>query len=253
MSPTKVGSSEEPVIRLPFLPPTTVTEALANVMAEVGGIEKMTPEERRRRGLAAPASGERGITYAYRGIDQIAALVQPLLAKNGVVITPRLTSYEIRDITVNNNPWTDTIVTVAWTISGPGDTTLDGASIGQGRDNSDKGPNKAMTSAFKNLVLKLLCIGDPSDDTDGHNQEADGSGGDTESGKTSVLEQEVAVRVSKLNGADKSAVTKLAKEAGITNVMRSGAAAKALNEIIDKHLGVEPTTAPDETPGTETT
>ena len=44
---------------------------------------------------------------------------------------------------------------------------------GLGRDNSDKGYNKASTAAFKNLLLRLLCIGDPRDDTDGHVVELD--------------------------------------------------------------------------------
>ncbi len=30
-----------------------------------------------------------------------------------------------------------------------------------------------MTGAYKNLLLRLLCIGDPADDTDGHTAEAE--------------------------------------------------------------------------------
>jgi hypothetical protein len=37
---------------------------------------------------------------------------------------------------------------------------------GLGEDNADKGINKAMTGAYKNLLLRILCIGDPQDDTD---------------------------------------------------------------------------------------
>jgi hypothetical protein len=147
----------------------TVAAALAAVMGELGGIEKLTPEERRRRGLS---SGEKGVTYAYRGIDQIAAAAQPLLAKHGVILVPEVVDIQVEKITVNNNPWTDTMLTVRWTIAGPGEA-LHACTAGLGRDNSDKGVNKAMTGAFKNLLLRLLCIGDPDDDTDGHTHIAD--------------------------------------------------------------------------------
>lgn len=149
----------------------SVSAALAAVMGEIGGIAKMTPEQRRKAGLGG--GDERGISYAYRGIDQIAAAVQPLLAKHGVVIVPQVTSYDVREIIVNQKPWTDTTVTVQWQIFGPAGDPIHAATIGLGRDNSDKGANKAITQAFKNLLLRLLCIGDPEDDVDGHTHERD--------------------------------------------------------------------------------
>lgn len=147
-----------------------VTAALAAVMAELGGIEKLTAAERARRGMGG---GDQGVAYAYRGIDQIAAQVQPLLAKHGVVIVPTSTTSTVKEIIVNNRPWTDTFIRIEWLVAGPNGTSLQACSEGQGRDNSDKGINKATTSAFKNLLLRLLCIGDPTDDTDGHTHEAD--------------------------------------------------------------------------------
>jgi hypothetical protein len=148
----------------------TVAAALAAVMGELGGVAKLTPEQRRRKGMAG--GDERGVTYAYRGIDQIAAAAQPLFAKHGLVTVPQVVDHSIKEIVVNQKPWTDTVVTVDWTIAGPGDP-LQARTMGWGRDNSDKGINKAMTGAFKNLLLRLLCIGDPDDDTDGHTHEAD--------------------------------------------------------------------------------
>jgi hypothetical protein len=40
--------------------------------------------------------------------------------------------------------------------------------VGIGRDNSDKGANKAATAAWKYLLLHLFAIGDRADDSDGH-------------------------------------------------------------------------------------
>jgi hypothetical protein len=141
-------------------------------MGELGGIGKLTSEERRRRGLGG-GDGGAGVSYAYRGIDQIAAAVQPLLAKHEVVIVPTSTESKVVDITVNQKPWTDTSIRIEWTIAGPNDTYLKACSEGQGRDNSDKGINKAFTSAYKNLLLRLLAIGDPDEDADNQRHEAE--------------------------------------------------------------------------------
>lgn len=132
-----------------------VVTALASVQAAIGGIVKT-------RG------GEGGISYAYRGIDAIAAAAQPLLGAAGVIIVPTATITHVEQITVNGKPWTDTFVNVEWAIYGPGGATdvIDAQTQGIGRDNSDKGYNKAATQAFKNLLLRLLCIGDPQDDAD---------------------------------------------------------------------------------------
>ena len=154
--------------------PTNVVAALARVMADLGGVEKLTPDERRRRGLGG-GDGGTGINYAYRGIDQIASAAQPLLARYGVVMIPEVTSVRVVDIVVNGRPWTDTFIDCNWHVYGPGGITdvIHGATSGSGRDNSDKGVNKATTSAFKNMLLRLLCIGDPADDTEHDRFEAD--------------------------------------------------------------------------------
>jgi hypothetical protein len=146
---------------------TNVVEALAAVQAEIGGIAKRTSAERGR------SSGDAGVSYAYRGIDEIAAAAQPLLGKHGIVIVPSVVSRDTTEIVVNNKPWTDTIVLVEWGIYGPNGSSITARTEGWGRDNSDKGINKAMTGAYKNLLLRLLTIGDPGDDTDGATHERD--------------------------------------------------------------------------------
>ncbi len=57
--------------------------------------------------------------------------------------------------------------------------------------------------------------------------------------------QEAAVRVSKLSGADKALVTKLAKEAGINNIMRAGDRADQLLDIIDNLHAGQPASEPE--------
>lgn len=153
--------------------PTNVVAALARVTAELGGIEKLSADERRKRGMGG--GDERGVSYAYRGVDQIAAAAAPLFGKYGVVVVPNVVQQTVEPLTINGKPWTDTAVTVEWNIYGPGGMgdVIQAVTNGLGRDNSDKGPNKALTQSYKNLLLRLLCIGDPADDADGHTHEAD--------------------------------------------------------------------------------
>lgn len=141
--------------------PVSVHQAVSKVMAELPAIGK--------DGKAAPTQGG----YAYRGIEQITRHVQSLFAKHGVVIVPEVRSIETRDLLVNNKPWTDTTLVVDYTITGPDGSQLSATTVGIGRDNSDKGANKAMTQAFKYLLLQVLCISDEKDDVDGKTWEAD--------------------------------------------------------------------------------
>lgn len=231
-------------------PANSVVEALAAIIGEVGGIEKLTPAERQRRGMGG---GETGISYAYRGIDQITAAVQPLLSKHGVVMVPFVTASEVKEIQVNNRPWSDTFVTVKWSIYGPNGSMIEACTEGWGRDNSDKGYNKAMTGAFKNLLLRLLCIGDPDDDTDGTTHERDAGSTQpraavrpADDGPREVTPaQELAALFSTLDPDTKKTVNAHAKELGVTNVMRAGDKAGDLLAYI-KLLGDSTTEAEPE-------
>lgn len=161
--------------------PRNVIEAIARVELEVGGIRKLTPEQRRR--LTGVAGEKDGIAFAYRGIDQIAAAAQQLFGRYGVVMVPRASTPEVVKIikgnaTMDTTQWTRTTVEVRWDIYGPGgvDDKITSVTIGVADDNADKSVNKAMTAAFKNLLLRILCIGDPQDDTDRYQDPNPGNG-----------------------------------------------------------------------------
>jgi hypothetical protein len=139
-----------------------IAVALAKVMAELPAIGK---ERHQTEG--------QGVQYAYRGIEQVTREVQTLFAKHGVVVVPAVQSIAVKDITVNSKPWTDTTLIVNYTLVGPDGSKLGATTVGIGRDNSDKGANKAMTQAFKYLLLQVLCIADKKDDADGTTIEAD--------------------------------------------------------------------------------
>lgn len=140
-----------------------VVTALAAVIAEMPAI-----------GKDAQASSAQG-GYSYRGIESITAAIQPLLAKHGVVFAPEVVDWTEKDITVNGKPWTDQRLKVRYTIYGPGgpEDKIETTVVGIGRDNSDKGSNKALTQAFKYLLLQTFCIADPKDDGDKESHEAE--------------------------------------------------------------------------------
>lgn len=142
--------------------PANVVEALARVAAELPSIGKDRQASQQQGG------------YSYRGIEAITRHAAPLLAKYGVVFAPDVQHIEIREITVNGKPWTDTVLTVGYRIHGPGgaDDHIDATVVGIGRDNADKGANKALTQAFKYVLTQTLCVADGKDD-DGATHEAD--------------------------------------------------------------------------------
>jgi hypothetical protein len=148
-------------------PAANVIEALRRVMRDLPAIGKDSK--------AAPQQGG----YAYRGIEAITREVQTLLAKYGVVFVPRVVSHEVREIVVNEKPWTDTYELVEYDVYGPGgkeDKITVGPILAIGRDNSDKGGNKCMTQAFKYALIQTLCISDAKDDSDAGSPEADSRG-----------------------------------------------------------------------------
>lgn len=155
--------------------PTNVIEALARVMGEIGGIERLNPAQRAQRGMGGGGAGT-GIDYAYRGIDQITQAAVPLFAEYGIVVVPLVTEHERRDGLGKNGNMLEHIIRCHWRVYGPGGVTdcIEAATVGESRDSGDKGANKAQTAAFKNLLLRVLCITDPADDTDNYKTAEDG-------------------------------------------------------------------------------
>jgi ERF superfamily len=149
-------------------PPKNVIEALARIMGELPAIAKKKH----------PSADGKGVTYPYRGIEEITAEAQGLFAKYGVVLIPYKTvSLETREFQVSSGAtWTDEKVETHWRIYGPGgvDDFIEAQTLGIGRDNSDKGFNKAATQCLKYLMLPMLLVADPKDDNDGTTVENDG-------------------------------------------------------------------------------
>lgn len=142
---------------------THVIEALARVIRDLPAIGK-------------DKQMTEGARYNYRGIEQITAELAALLAKHCVVIIPTgVRRWDREELTINGRPWHDDVISQQYRIFGPGGPTdfVDAEVPGIGRDNSDKGSNKAMTAAYKVLLTQALCITDGKDDPDNERHEAD--------------------------------------------------------------------------------
>ncbi len=148
-------------------PATNVIQALARVIRDLPGIAK---GERMQSNSGS---------YNFRGIEAVTRELAPLLAKHGVVFVPSgVVRWERDEITLGGKPWTDDRIVEHYRIYGPGGVLdyIDAEVPGIGRDNSDKGSNKAMSGAFKYLLLQTLCISDSKDDPDNEKHETDQRG-----------------------------------------------------------------------------
>lgn len=139
----------------------TVHAAIAAITAELPAIGKDSN--------APQAMGG----YPFRGLEAITRHAQPLLAKHGLVIAPRSTITNVVPSPAMKEGWQDIYLQVEWLITGPDGSTITAQTNGIGRDNSDKGANKAQSQAFKYLLLQLFCIADAKDDADNQTYEHD--------------------------------------------------------------------------------
>ncbi len=123
----------------------SIYKQIPAIMAEVGAIEK------NRKG--------QGISYAFRGIDDIYSALQPLLAKHKVFYAPNVIS-QVREQreSKSGGVLTYSILTVEYTFFAEDGSNFKLVTVGEAMDSSDKSSNKAMSAALKYAMLQLFCI-----------------------------------------------------------------------------------------------
>lgn len=130
-----------------------LADRLAAIMEEVGAIGKSQTNADQH--------------YRYRGIEDITAKLQRLLAKYRVVIVPQGQSLDRADFTTAKGGMMHAAYSdMQWAITCTTGEVLLAHTFGEGFDMSDKATNKASTSAYKYLLLQLFMIADPKDDGD---------------------------------------------------------------------------------------
>lgn len=100
-----------------------------------------------------------GVTFAFRGVDDVMNALHPLLAEYGVVMFPDVLDMKREErLTSSGKPMIYTTLKVAYHF-----VALDGSEfvatvIGEGMDLSDKSATKAMAIAYKYVCFQVFCI-----------------------------------------------------------------------------------------------
>lgn len=136
-----------------------IHEAILQMMEEVGSIGK--DHKNTQQG------------YAYRGIDQVYAAIQPLFVKFRVYPTCRVMDMqrEQRD-TRQGGSLQHSVLSLRYRFTCAVDGSfIETDVIGEGMDSGDKASNKGMSVGYKYAIFQLLCIPTEAVDPDADNPE----------------------------------------------------------------------------------
>lgn len=119
--------------------------ALARVMSEVGAVGKNRKN---------PQQG-----YQFRGVDDVVAHVQEVMAQQGVVVVPRVVERE-RDMvaTKSGGSMASVRLLVEHTFYALDGSSVVAVTLGEAMDAGDKASNKAMSAALKYALTETLLI-----------------------------------------------------------------------------------------------
>lgn len=123
-----------------------IFRALAGVIADIGAVDKNKLNEQQG--------------YKYRSIDDVYNVLHPALAKNGVVIVPRILERERQEAYKTRNGATMYHVTckIKFTFYAEDGSSVESIIIGESMDMGDKATNKAMAAAYKYACFQVFCI-----------------------------------------------------------------------------------------------
>jgi hypothetical protein len=157
-----VNIRENP-FNLPYPETPKVYAAIAAVINDIGavGIGKNRMNTQQGQG------------FAFRGIDDVYNSMNPLLAKHGLCILPRIVKREVTDRASKSG---GALFCVALSMEFDLVCSADGskhtiAVCGEAMDSGDKATNKAMSAAFKYAMMQTFCIpvqGTPDADEETH-------------------------------------------------------------------------------------
>lgn len=152
----------DPIIDVETVP---VHQAWARVMRDVKSVG-------RSQTANVNIKGGGSYQYKFRGIDLVLNAVGPALRRHGVMILPVRTDASYgRASTSGGGGMRECTVTVTYRIVGPAGDHLEIQSVGEGLDTSDKATPKALTMAYRMLLINALSLPteDPSIEGDNTN------------------------------------------------------------------------------------
>lgn len=139
-----------------------IYQQMANVMKDLDAIPKNK-------------SGS-GINYKFRGIDDFMNTLNPVMAKHGVVLSFEILDRECytKEITTKQfdkysnsqvdklSIWTTVLLKMKYIFFAKDGSSISCETIGEGKDNSDKAHNKAMSVALKYALMQIFLV--PTED-----------------------------------------------------------------------------------------
>lgn len=136
-------------------PTMTVIQALSAVMDDVRKVAKRERNQQQN--------------FNFRGVDAVMNAVGPVFRKHGVVAMPgkilaeRIEAFE----TGKGSKMYRAVVTVQYRFYGPAGDSLDAEMVGEASDSLDKATSKAMSVAYRTLLIQGLTLptGDPDPDS----------------------------------------------------------------------------------------
>jgi hypothetical protein len=97
--------------------------------------------------------------YQFRGIDDIYNAVQPALVKHGVIVVPKVVSFETGETKSSQDKNMRYVVgEFSFTFHAPDGSSVTVSALGEAFDRGDKSANKAMSAAMKYAFLQTFCI-----------------------------------------------------------------------------------------------
>jgi len=103
--------------------------------------------------------------YNFRGIDQVVNAVGPIFRKHKIIPVPHHCVAEYRDVlTSTGKPTREVTTTCTYRFYGPAGDFIEAVVPGESLDSGDKGTAKAMSVAYRIVLLQSLCI--PTDERD---------------------------------------------------------------------------------------
>jgi hypothetical protein len=107
--------------------------------------------------------------YNFRGIDQVINAVGPIFRKHKIIPVPHYCSAKYRDVlTSTGKPSREVTVEATYRFYGPAGDFIEAVVPGESMDSGDKGTPKAMSVAYRIVLLQMLCI--PTDEPDPDSQ-----------------------------------------------------------------------------------
>lgn len=128
---------------------TKIFSAITAIMAEVGHIGK------------SRKNAQQG--YNFRGVDDVYAGLQLVMAKHGVICVPEVLEDRTEDrTTAKGSALIYRVLKIRYTFYADDGSSVTAVVIGEGMDSGDKASNKAMSVAHKYALLQVFMI--PTDE-----------------------------------------------------------------------------------------